>query len=164
MTVPNLTREDLMQTQALTTLRRPGNAAEWIAGADFDIFTVTGIIVVSNIFGVCTTLIAGAIVPFLEITTVVPAAQVPLCALALTLNADPVDSVYGWSGLLAGVLTVGAGVGMQELAATNTWTGGLMVLTAGVINVDNAIASTAGVIDWYITYIPVSADGAVTIL
>ncbi len=164
MTVPNLTREELMQTRALTTLRRPGNAAEWIAGADFDIFTVTGVVIVTNCFGVCTTLIAGAIVPFLEITTVVPVATVPMCALALTLNADPVDSIYGWSGLLAGVLTVGAGVGMQELAATNTWTGGFLILTDGVINVNNAIASTAGIIDWFITFIPMSADGDITIL
>ncbi len=164
MTVPNLTREDLMQTQALTTLRRPGTVAEWTAGADFDIFTVTGIVLVSNLFGVCTALITGAIVPLLEITTTVPVATVPLCALAASLTGDVAGSVYGWSGLLAGVLTPGAAVGMQELAATNTWTGGFLILTDGVINVENAIASTTGVIDWDITYIPMSADGAVTLL
>jgi len=157
------TREELLQTQTFQTVRRPGVAAEWIAGADFDIFTVTGIVLVSHCFGICTTLIAGAIVPFLEITTVVPAATVPLCALAASLDTDVPGSMYGWSGLIAGVLTVSA-VGAMELAAANTWSGGLIVLTDGVINVDNAIASTAGVIDWYITYLPMSAGAEITIL
>ncbi len=164
MTVANLTREELMQTRALTTLRRPGTVAEWTAGADFDIFTVTGVILVTHFFGVCTALITGAIVPLLEITTVVPVATIPLCALAASLTGDVAGSIYGWDGLLAGVLTVSAGVGAMELQATNTWTGGFLILTDGVINVENAIASTTGVIDWYITYIPMSADGAVTLL
>lgn len=157
------TREELLQTQTFQTIRRPGLAADWTGGADFDIFTVTGVVLVSHCFGIVTTLIAGAIVPFLEITTVVPAATVPLCALALSLDTDVADTIVGWSGLIAGVLTASA-VGAMELAATNTWSGGLIVLTAGVINVDNAIASTAGVIDWYITYLPMSAGAAITAL
>jgi len=165
MTTPHTqyTREELHQTNTFQTVRRPGTAAEWIAGADFNIFTVTGVVVVSHCFGVCTTLIAGAIVPFLEITTVVPAATVPLCTLAVSLDTDVAGTIYGWSGLIAGVLTPSA-VGAMELAAGNTWAGGLIVLTAGVINVDNAIASTAGVIDWYITYLPMTTDGEITIL
>ena len=164
MTVPNLTREELMQTRALTTLRRPGTAAEWITGADFDIFTVTGVVLVTNCYGVCTTLITGAIVPLLEITTVVPVATVPMCALAVSLTGDVAGTLYGWDGLLAGVLNPSAGVGVMEMQAVNTWTGGFLILTDGVINIENAIASTTGVIDWYITYIPMSADGSITIL
>jgi len=157
------TREELFQTQAFQTVRRPGAVADFTGGADFNIFTVTGVVVVSHCFGIVTALIAGAIVPFLEITTVVPAATVPLCALAVSLDTDVADTLVGWSGALAGVLTASA-VGAMELAVTNTWAGGLIVLTDGIINVDNAIASTAGVIDWYITYLPMSVGAEITIL
>ena len=157
------TRQELLQTQTFQTLRRPGLAVDWTAGADFDIFTVTGVIVVSHLFGIVTTLIAGAIVPFVEITTVVPAATVPLCALALSLDTDVAGTIVGMSGLIAGVLTASA-VGAMTLEAVNTWAGNLIVLTAGVINVNNAIASTGGVVDWYITYLPMSTGGEVTLL
>lgn len=158
------TREELLQTHTFQTVRRPGVVTDWTpGGADFNIFTVTGVVLVSHLFGICTTTITGAIVPFLEITTVVPAAQVPLCALCLSLNGDLPGTMYGWSGVIAGVLTASA-VGAMELAAVNTWSGGFIVLTAGVINVDNAIAGTTGIIDWYITYLPMSTDGEVTVL
>ena len=158
------TREELMQTNTFQIVRRPGLAADFAPGADFDIFTVVGVVLVSDIFGIVTTVIgAGALLPFLEITTVVPAATVPLCAVVgAGINGDLPGTMYRWDGLVAGVLQVTA-VGAADVQAADTWAGGLTVLTAGVINVDTAVVGT-GVIDWYITYIPLSADGEITIL
>lgn len=158
------TREELLQTQTFQTTRRPGLVADFVPGADFDIFTVTGVVVVSDIFGIVTTVIgAGALLPFLEITTVVPAATVPLCAVVgAAINGDVAGTIYRWSGLVAGALTVAA-VGASDIAAAITWAGGLIVLTDGVINVDTAVAGT-GVIDWYVTYLPMTPASAITAL
>ena len=156
------TRAQLAQNQTWKTVRRPGLAADFPAGADFDIFTVTGVILVSQILGHVTTVIgAGALLPFLEITTVVPAATVPLCAVVgAAINADAVDTMYGWIGTIAGPLLV-TPVGASQ--GTVTWGGEYIVLTAGVINVDTAVVGT-GIIDWYITYLPMSTGAVVTIL
>lgn len=157
------TREELLQTHTFKTVRRPGLEADLADGVDFNIFNVAGIVLVSHMFGIVTTVIgAGVAVPFIEITTVVPAATVALCAAHAGINASAVDTMFGWDGLVATALTSSA-VGSMELAAGNTWTGGFYVLTDGVINIDNAIVST-GIIDWYITYIPMSTDGEVTVL
>jgi len=145
-------------------VRRPGLAGDFVPGADFDIFNVNGVVLVADIFGIVTTVIgAGVLLPFLEITTVVPAATVPLCAVVgAGINADAVDTMYRWNGTLAGALQVTA-VGAADVQAGDSWVGGLVILTAGVINVDTAVAGT-GAIDWYITYLPMSLDGEITIL
>lgn len=160
------TREQLFQTRSWKTLRRPGTAAEWITGADFDIFTVTGVHLVKALFGICTALIAGNILPLIEILTVVPAATVPLCAVTGgNWDTDVAGTFYGFTGLVTDDLFAGAVIGAQDAAAgTNDWNGGFVVLTTGVINIDNAAASTAGVIDWYITYLPMTPDAVITLL
>ena len=158
------TRAELLQTHSFQTVRRPGLAADFVPGADFDIFNVNGVVLVADIFGIVTTLIgAGALLPFIEITTLVPAATVPLCAVVgAAINADVAGTIYRWSGLDTGVLQVTA-VGAADIQAADTWAGALVVLTAGVINVDTAVVGS-GVIDWYITYLPMSLDGEITIL
>ena len=160
------TREQLFSNKAWKTVRRPGLAVDWTAGVDFDIFTVTGVVIVSHMYGVVTTVIgAGAPVAFVEITTVVPAATVPLCAVtAASITTDAVGTFYTWNGLIAGVLTPGAVLGAQDMAAANTWGGALLVLTDGVINIDNAGGASTGIIDWYIRYMPMTPNAVVTIL
>lgn len=163
MTTQQYSRQELFQTNTFQTVRRPGLAADLAGGVDFDIFTVAGIVLVSHMFGIVTTVIgAGVAVPFIEITTVVPAATVALCAAHAGINASAVDTMFGWNGAVGTALTSSA-VGSLELAAARTWAGAFLVLTAGVINIDNAAAST-GIIDWYITYLPMSINGEVTIL
>ncbi len=164
MTVPNLTRAELLQTHSFQTVRRPGLAADFVPGADFDIFNVVGVVLVADIFGIVTTVIgAGVLLPFLEITTLVPAATVPLCAVVgAGINADVAGTMYRWNGVIAGALQVTA-VGAADVQAGDSWVGGLVILTAGVINVDTAVAGT-GVIDWYINYLPMSQDGEITVL
>ena len=164
MTIANLTRAELIQTHSFQTVRRAGLAADFVPGADFDIFNVSGVVLVSDIFGIVTTLIgAGALLPFIEITTIVPAATVPLCAVVgAAINADVAGTMYRWSGLDTGVLQVTA-VGAADVQAADSWVGGFVVLTAGVINIDTAVAGT-GVIDWYITYLPMSQDGEIIAL
>ncbi len=163
MTTP-FTRAELSQTHSFQTVRRPGLAADFVPGADFNIFTVTGVVLVADIFGIVTTLIgAGALLPFLEITTLVPAAQVPLCAVVgASIDTDAVDTMYRWNGTIAGALQVTA-VGAADVQAGDAWVGGLVVLTAGIINVNTAVAGT-GTIDWYITYLPMSPGAEITIL
>ena len=156
------TRAELSQTHSFQTVRRAGLAADFVPGADFDIFNVSGVVLVADIFGIVTTVIGGNLLPFLEITTLVPAATIPLGAVVgANIDTDAAGTMYRWNGTIAGVLQVTA-VGASDVQAGDSWTGGLVVLTAGVINVNTAVAGT-GVIDWYITYLPMSRDGEVTV-
>jgi len=154
------TRAELLQTNSFQTVRRPGLAGD-LAG-DYNIFTVTGVVTVSHCFGIITTVIAGAAVPFLQIATAVPVATVPLCALHASLDTLVSGIIIGWNGIDGTALTESA-IGALDINAARTWAGGLIVLTEGVISVDNATPAT-GILDWYITYLPMSLDGEITIL
>lgn len=153
------TREQLFQAKAWKTVRRPGTAAEWITGAAFDLFTVNGVVMVSSFFGICTTLIAGAILPTLRMTTLVPVATVDLSVIAVgSFDTHVAGSVYGITGLVTDDLVVCTVIGAQDGAATQSWNGNFIVLTAGTVIMLNGVASTAGVIDWYITYLPMAPN------
>ena len=160
MTTPRYTRANLLNNQVYSTLRRPGLAGD-LAG-DYDIFTVTGVILVYDIFGIITTVVANAAVPFLEFRSVVPAAVVPISAAHASLDTIVAGGTVSWAGTAAGALTSGA-VGAADRAAALTWGGNFLVLTAGIIEVDNAVAGT-GILDWYITYLPLVAGTTVTVL
>jgi len=142
--------------------RRPGTAAELITGANFNIFTINGdAILVLNLWGLCTTLIAGAIVPQFSFTPTGGAA-IGLSAAMLTLNGDVAGSVYVWDGVTASVPGPAAQIGWADSAEAG-WNGDPGILPAGVIRIVNGVASTAGVIDWYIAYIPCSNASQVVV-
>lgn len=165
MTTPytRFSREQLFQNRVFKTVRRVGLPSDLAGGVDFNIFNVSAPILVQYIFGHVTTAIgAGAAVPRIQFTPT-GGAQVPLCAAAAAINGDAVNTIYTWSGLIAGALTPSAQIGAADLAATAQWSGGMLILVGGIIAVTNAVAST-GIIDWYISYLPLEDTTIVTAL
>ena len=157
------TREQLTQTRQLLTVRRAGVALE-LGTATFNIFTITnGPVFVFGLVGHSTELIAGTALPQLEYLPVGGGAQSDLCAAAADIDTDAINTVYGWTGLIAGLLTPGVGIGHLDLtAAQANFLCPLTVHTGTIIVTDaTAAAVTGGLIDWYITYIPFLATGLI---
>jgi len=114
-------------------------------------------------FGVVTTVIgAGLCVPRIQFTPTVGAVQVPLCAAAASIAADAAGTIYTWTGLLAGQLTPGGALGMSDVNANSDWAGGVITLTAGAIELTNAVDAVSGVIDWYVLYLPQVTGSLIT--
>ena len=150
----------------MRTIHRPGvNATDLGTGLDYNIFNVEGAVQVHMMFGHVTTVIgATANLIFLNITTVIPAATVALCAASATIANDAVNTLYVWDGTIAGVLTPSTNIGDvgTELIP---WVGNTILLTAGIIGVDvGAIGVNTGEIDWYILYTPCYPGAEITIL
>ncbi len=149
--------------QNLKILRRPGTVAELITGANFNIFQVQGnAIVIVNLWGICTALIAGAIVPQFSFTPTGGAAVAMSAAMA-SLDTDVAGSVYVWDGVTATAPAPAAAIGYADSAEFG-WNGDPGILPVGIIRIVNGVASTAGVIDWYIAYIPGSPASQVIAL
>lgn len=141
--------------QQMKIKRRPGTEAELIAAVPFDIFTINGdAILVVNLFGIVTTLIAGAIVPQFSFTPDGGAAVAMSAAMA-SLDTDVVGSVYVWDGVTATIPAPAASIGYADSAEAG-WNGDYAIIPQGVIRIVNGVASTGGVIDWYLAYIPCS--------
>ena len=148
------TRAQLFQSHMYRTVRRQGQAVD-LQGAAANLFSVDGIAEVYYMFGVVTTLIgAGLAVPRLQFTPTESGAQVGLCAAAASIATDVAGTIYTWTGLIAGQLTPGAVLGISDVNANADWAGGFITLTAGIIQLTNAVDALAGVIDWYIMYLP----------
>ena len=155
MTTQQFTRAQLTQTRIYRSVRRPGLYTD-IDGTGADLFTITGgPVLVYALFGHVTTLIgAGLAVPDLSFTPTGGGALTALCAAAASIANDAVNTLYTWTGLLAGLLTPGVGIGHLDLTGAEAGFASPITLTAGVISLVNAVDSVAGVIDWYITYLP----------
>ena len=143
-------------------VRRFGQAIGTDLGtAAWDIFEINaGDILVTHLYGIVTTLIAGgAPVPRIQHTPD-GGALTPMCAAAADIIADAIDTIYTWDGTIAGQLapagaaSVGVGyTGMQV---------GYQVLVPGVISITDAnAAATGGVIDWILHYVPLDTDSVV---
>ena len=153
----------LTMLQQMKIQRRAGTAAELITGANFNIFTVGGdAILVVNLWGIVTTLIAGAIVPQFSFTPTGGAAVAMSAAMA-SLDTDAANTVYVWDGVTATAPGPSASIGYAD-SAESGWNGDPSILPAGIIRIVNGVASTAGVIDFYIAYIPCSPASQVTVL
>lgn len=162
--VTSITRNQLTQSQAVKAVRRPGVALE-LGTATFNIFTIAGgLVEVVYMFGHCTQLIAGTALPRIQFTPT-GGALTPLCAAAADIDTDAVNSMYGWSGYVAGTLTVSATIGgIGLVAATSRWGGHVIELVPGVISITDATgaAVTGGLIDWYILYVPMTTTAVIT--
>lgn len=157
-----ITREALAQSKAVRTVRRVGLAAD-LDGTDADLFTIAnGIVLVTCMFGHVTTIIgAGLAVPRIQFT---PAggAQTPLNAAAASIATDVVDTIYVWDGIAASQMIPSGTIGAGGIAATGDWLGGFVGLVPGVIALTNAVSALSGVIDWYISYIPLTDTAVIT--
>ena len=164
MTTARLNRDQLFQSQAVNTLRRPGVAADFAAGLDFNIFNVSGLIEIHYMFGIVTNLFgAGVSIPQIQFTPT-GGIQVALSGAHAGLNAAAAGTVLTWTGLTAGALTSGAALGMSDVNANSDWDGGFITIPAGIIAITNAVADATGVVDWYIAYVPHMAATIVTLL
>ncbi len=136
--------------------RRAWAAVDWTAGVDFDIFTVQGdAILVFNIWGIVTTLMgAGAAVPQFAFTPT-GGAQVGMSAAIATVATDVEGSIYVWDGVTATIPAPAAQIGWADSAEFG-WNGDPAVMPAGVIAIVNAVVCDAGVVDYYIAYLPCS--------
>ena len=153
---------DQMYLQQERVVRRAGVAATDLpGGANFNIFNLAGVVLVKQIWGQVTTVIgAGAAVPQIQFTPTGGAA-VPLCAAALSIAADVVNTIYTCPlGIIAAVLAPSPAIGHADTLATG-WGGDYIILVAGIIMIVNAVPST-GVIDWFIDYIPATPGSIVT--
>lgn len=145
-------------------IRRQGLAGDMANGVDYNIFTVTGGVMIHFMFGHVTTVIgATANLIRLDWTPTVAGAVVPLCLASASIAADAVNTLYVWSGALANQLVPGAAIG-QSPTDECPWAGEAILLPDGIINVDNPTGANTGVIDWYILYSPCSEDSVITVL
>jgi hypothetical protein len=84
-----------------------------------------------------------------------------LCAAAAAINAIAVNVLFTWTGLLAGLLTPGVGVGHLDLTGAEAGFTAPLTFVPGVIALTNATDAVTGVIDWFITYTPVAPGGVI---
>ena len=157
------TRAQLTQTRALRTVRRPGVALE-LGTATFNIYTITGSpVLVFSLFGHATQLIAGTALPQLEFLPTGGGAQSDLSAAAADIDTDAINTLYTWTGLIAGLLTPCVGIGHLDLTGAQAMFTSPITLVPGTIIVTDAtaVAVTGGLIDWYITYLPLLDAGLI---
>jgi len=145
--------------QQLMVSRCTVPAATFNAGAAFNLFAITGgPILVAALFGHVTTLMgAGALLLRLQHTpdvAIYPTTGiVPLCGAAATIAGDPVDTLWIWDGMTAGVAAPTTAVGYCD-ATENAWMGGggEIILVEGVISQTSAVACNAGEADFYMLW------------
>lgn len=150
--------------QQIKVVRRAGAAAEWAAGANFNIFNVGGdAIMVFNLWGIVTTLMGvGNAVPQFTFTPTGGAA-VNMSAAMAPIAGDAAGSIYVWDGVTATIPAPAAQIGWADSAEAG-WNGDPGILPAGIIRITNAVACNAGVVDYYIAYLPCSDASIVTVL
>lgn len=143
-------------------VRRFGQA--WgtdLGTAAWDIFEINGgDILVTHLYGIVTTLIAGGNpVPRIQFTPD-GGGLTPMCLAAADILADAIDTIYTWDGTIAGQLAP-AGVASVGVGYTGMEVGP-QVLIPGVIRITDADNNaTGGVIDWIIHYVPLDTDSVV---
>ena len=147
------------------TLRRIGTNADYTPGGNFNIFGITGgPIKITGMFGHVTVACTGALlVPLITFTPTLAGAASNLCTVAVGA-AHALNVVLTWDGLLASVLAPTVGVGHGQSGAVESFDGGYIICMPGIISITNATADATGVIDWYMSFIPLSAEAAVTVL
>ncbi len=150
--------------RARTTLK-VSTAVEWLTGANFDLYVITGgPILVRYLFGVVSTLMgAGAAVPQLRYTSLDGTVATVMDLAMATIAADVAGSIYAWDGAVGTQMAPAAALGYAD-AAEYAWQGlgNFAILAPGTIDIVNGISINAGVIDWYLTWIPLQSGCAVT--
>ena len=127
-----------------------------LSGAD-PIFTVTGGPVLAQIYGIVATTIVGAATMKLQHTTVTPAATAELNAAAVAVDDDAAGTSYYNVGATSVFTPVTAGaVKLDPVTVEPTW----FLLPIGTTKA-TASAARAGVIKWYMRYVPLSPSSLV---
>lgn len=122
-----------------------------LAATTISLFTVTGDVLVTSIVGKVTTVITVANSYKLQHNPTV-GTTADLCAATDIGTTDtPLGSLLGFQGLAADSIIQAPG----KIATLKQ----PLVLTAGVI--ESVSAGTDGVINWILTFVPLSDDGAI---
>lgn len=149
--------------QQIKVERRAGLAADWTAGVNFNIFNIGGPILLFNLWGIVTTLMGvGNAVPQFTFTPTGGAA-INMSAAMAAIAGDAAGSIYVWDGVTATIPAPAAQLGWADSAEAG-WNGDPGILPAGIIRITNAVACNAGIVDWYIAYLPCINGSIVTAL
>lgn len=152
----------------LLTLQNAGAVPRNLRGAITYVAGTTGAIGTTTLFTV-----TGDVLVSLnaKATTTVTSGGIPTWTLGVTGFTDVFDSsgfpdVTGWSAgkwadSVAGDYNVGASQGVigAKTAGLPAW----FPISANIIQTIDAATITGGVVRWYLSYIPLSADGAVAL-
>jgi len=154
MTTPRYTRAQLFENRTYKTVRRPGVGAELVNAAEIDLFTITGSPIICSIFGVITGTFEAAATTLQLMHSVT---DQDLGAACTTLSGQVAGIHLNPTGGVAVAMAIGAGTSVGVHQPTNKWSlsvGNIYLLVGGA-------TSTDGVVDWYITYLPMLSTGLV---
>jgi hypothetical protein len=135
-----------------------------------DLFNVTGVVLITSLVGYVSTAITVANTVKLVSNPTVGTSSDLCAATDIGTTDTPAGDLIGWSGSPAESLIVGIGAVAKwpttEPAGTTTaaQTGGAsgVYVTAGVLQQVTTGTSPDGAVDWYVSYVPISSDGAIT--
>jgi hypothetical protein len=152
---------------SLKTTRRIGTALDFVAGGNFNIFSIqNSCILIRKMWGHVTVVGAGVATPFFNFTPVGGVGPSAFCALAVAA-AWAADSLVTWSGVQAAALTLVGQVGhsVPSGGANETWLGSDIICCPGIVSITNAAGADATlVIDFYIQWYPGAPNAAVVAL
>ena len=164
---------DLIYQRQEKTVRRagvgPGAGGDWSPAANFNIFNIAGGPVrVTGIWGHVTAVFAGANATPIVAQTLAGGALANMSVIAVAA-AFALNTFLIWDGSLtavSGVLRASAAVGHTQVtdsvgtpASAESWAGPIVVVP-GIISIVNAgDLDATGMVDWYLSYIPMR-DGA----
>lgn len=158
------------QAYTLGILGSPVKKTQTIAAETRDLFTVSGLILVTAIVGKVTTAMTVANT-FKLVSNPTTGTSSDLCAATdLGTTDTPAGNLIGITGAPAESVIQGIGaVGRFPVTeasgspATGTLTGGAqgLYIAAGVIQAVVTGTSPDGVIDWWLTYVPIETGAAV---
>ena len=125
---------------------------------DDELFDVTGEVLITSLIGIVTTTPIGGVQNEISITLDATDTLDHTFSTSVETNGDAVGTRYVFSAANPAVLTPLANGSVGSGNPQYPW-----VCRAGVIEqVKGAGAGTTGQINWYITYKPLSSDGAIT--
>jgi len=156
----------IMKHQGIRRTGTIAGGADW-DGTNFDIFTIIGGPIKITSFGALVTAVCvGGLVPQLNFTPAGGGAASVMSAAAAGV-AWPVDTIVTFDGAVAAALAATANLGhslTDPVGAESFFTGGSLMVVPGVINIINAVADLTAVLDWFMTFIPMTVDARVIVM
>ena len=128
------------------------------ANATTNLFTVSGLVLVTGIVGLVTTVMSATVTSINLNHDPTVGAAANLCA-ATVITSDTAGTLYGFIGTDITTLLVSSGTGAPSEAYTQL-PAAKIVLNDGVVGQVGTAANT-GVVAWHLTYVPISNGASV---
>ena len=125
--------------------------------ATVDLFTVSGLVRITELFGVVTTAMDATATTVKIVFDATVTAAVADISAAVTVTSDVLGQLYGVVGPAATAIAESAGV---FLPPASHMTPGGQILPAGKIQATGS-AVNAGIITWYVAYQPIESDATI---